>query len=402
LTNFATLTRMRIQLTLRNKMFFFFSVIIPFGFFFLYAGVFARGIPLVVRYFLGPVLALTVMGSFWGSAPLSSVSGTGHPAPLPRYSRNPERHACFQRRRQLRAYDTYCSHRIPVCPHHLSRDPFRRPCLGISPYYDRYGVLASMGLVVASVTNTMQETQVINQLIWLPLIFLSGATVPLASLPQVVKHVGLFFPPLISSLASKALSTGPLLPGVRMFCSGSARSPSGRPQFFLSAQLFRWSPSPRFPAEPSCSPPPPQSPFSFWGFGKTIPTGPYRWRKRCMIRSMLREAGRSRNHDAQFHFCSLSSRRSMASRRDDARQIGSENGVSITLDALTPYPSVPYSAIRATPLRGALSNREHLCRFRRPRKSGTTEVDQLGRRQVARPFSRGELRLLGFRRHPLL
>src|SRR4029077_7302736 len=66
LTNFATLTRMRIQLTLRNKMFLFFSVIMPFGFFFLYAGVFARGIPLVVRYFLGPVVALTVMGSFWG------------------------------------------------------------------------------------------------------------------------------------------------------------------------------------------------------------------------------------------------------------------------------------------------------------------------------------------------
>src|SRR5258708_36850179 len=54
---------------------------------------------------------------------------------------------------------------------------------------------ASMGLVVASVTNTMQETQVINQLIWLPLIFLSGATVPLATLPQLVRRVLLFPPP---------------------------------------------------------------------------------------------------------------------------------------------------------------------------------------------------------------
>src|SRR5207244_11562958 len=57
---------MRIQLTLRNKMFLFFSVIMPFGFFFLYAGVIAKGIPRGVRYFLGPVMALTVMGSFWG------------------------------------------------------------------------------------------------------------------------------------------------------------------------------------------------------------------------------------------------------------------------------------------------------------------------------------------------
>src|SRR5712692_8527079 len=57
---------MRIQLTLRNKMFVFFSVIMPFGFFFLYAGVFAKGVPHVVRFFLGPVVSLAVMGSFWG------------------------------------------------------------------------------------------------------------------------------------------------------------------------------------------------------------------------------------------------------------------------------------------------------------------------------------------------
>ena len=64
--HFLTLTAMRIRLTLRNKMFLFFSVIMPFGFFFLYAGVFAKGDTHVIRFFLGPVVALAVMGSFWG------------------------------------------------------------------------------------------------------------------------------------------------------------------------------------------------------------------------------------------------------------------------------------------------------------------------------------------------
>ena len=64
--HFLTLTAMRIRLTLRNKMFLFFSVIMPFGFFFLYAGVFAKGDPQKVRFFLGPVISLAVMGSFWG------------------------------------------------------------------------------------------------------------------------------------------------------------------------------------------------------------------------------------------------------------------------------------------------------------------------------------------------
>ena len=34
--------------------------------FFLYAGIFAKGDPQKVSYFLGPVIAFNVMGSFWG------------------------------------------------------------------------------------------------------------------------------------------------------------------------------------------------------------------------------------------------------------------------------------------------------------------------------------------------
>src|SRR5258708_16798581 len=47
-------------------MFFFFSAVFPLGMFFLYAGIFARGNPRAVSYFLGPVIAFNVMGSFWG------------------------------------------------------------------------------------------------------------------------------------------------------------------------------------------------------------------------------------------------------------------------------------------------------------------------------------------------
>ena len=43
--HFLTLTNMRIRLTLRNKTFLFFGLIMPFGFFFAFAGVFAKGDP---------------------------------------------------------------------------------------------------------------------------------------------------------------------------------------------------------------------------------------------------------------------------------------------------------------------------------------------------------------------
>ena len=53
---------------------------------------------------------------------------------------------------------------------------------------------SSFGLIVASVTNTMQETQMINQLIWTGFLFLSGATVPLAVFPSWLQRVSLFMP----------------------------------------------------------------------------------------------------------------------------------------------------------------------------------------------------------------
>src|SRR6266699_409312 len=72
-----------------------------------------------------------------------------------------------------------------------------------------------------------------------------------------------------------------------MFCSRSARSPSGPPsRSFCPPSSSAGSPSQKFPAEPSCSPRLLLSLSSFWGFGNTKPTGPSRRRKLCLIRSI--------------------------------------------------------------------------------------------------------------------
>jgi len=249
LKNFATLTRMRIQLTLRNKMFLFFSVIMPFGFFFLYAGVFARGIPRVVQYFLGPVMALTVMGSFWGlSAALVTFREQGI---LRRFHVTP-----------VTASDMLASsivaNLVLTMPTVIVELLFARLIYHVTSFGNLLSVFllialgtmsfASLGLVVASVTNTMQETQVINQLIWFPLIFLSGATIPLANLPAAAKRVGLFLPAtyLVTGLqtaiywAFAPWSLDVLLALGSLACWAILT-------FFLSAQLFRWEPESKIP-----------------------------------------------------------------------------------------------------------------------------------------------------------
>lgn len=58
------------------------------------------------------------------------------------------------------------------------------------------GVMAfrSVGLIVASVVNSMQESQIIIQLLYLPMLMLSGATVPLSIMPEWLQTVAQFLP----------------------------------------------------------------------------------------------------------------------------------------------------------------------------------------------------------------
>jgi ABC-2 type transport system permease protein len=247
LKNFVALTRMRIHLAMRNKMFFFFILVMPFAFFFIWLGVFAKGVPQMVGFYLGPVLAFNVMGSFWGlSAALVMFREQGilrrfHVAPVT-------------------ASDLLASSIVAnfvltlptvLVELFLARVVFHVPSIGnpLSLFLlVSVGIISfgSLGLVVASVTNTMQETQVLNQLLWLPLIFLSGATFPLAFLPRTVQRIGLFLPStyLVNGLQQTIANSATAWSRYAEILSLAAWACL---TFFLSAQLFRWEPEARTP-----------------------------------------------------------------------------------------------------------------------------------------------------------
>ena len=245
--NFATLTRTRMQLALRNRMFFFFSVVFPIGMFFLYAGVFAKGSPRVVSYFLGPVIAFNVMGSFWGlSVALVMFREQGilrrfHIAPVSAV----DMLASSVLANFVLTLPTVCLEILLARLIFHVRDFGDLISLAIFVVVGTIS-FASLGLVVASVTNTMQETQVINQLIWLPLIFLSGATLPLAYLPQPVQRVALFLPAtyLVSALQNAFYGSFPVW---HLFVQLFALLSWAVLTFFVAVQLFRWEPEARIP-----------------------------------------------------------------------------------------------------------------------------------------------------------
>ena len=247
MTNLITLTGVRMRLALRNKMFFFFSVVMPLMFFFLYAGIFAKGDPNRVRFFLGPVLALNVMGSFWGlSATLVMYREQGI---LRRF------HVASVTAADMLASSVLANFVLTLptvtvvllfaCWIFHVRDLGNLPaaflfvCAGTVSF-------ASLGLVVASVTNTMQETQVLNQLLWLPLIFLSGATFPLGYLPNKVQAISVFLPAtyLVTGLQQATLFSKSLRELLVYFLALAFWSALS---FFVATQLFRWEPEIKIP-----------------------------------------------------------------------------------------------------------------------------------------------------------
>ena len=245
--NFLTLTRMRISLAFRNKMFFVFIIFMPIVFFFLYAGVFAKGDPHKVTFYLGPVLAFNVMGSFWGlSATLVMFREQGilrrfHIAPVTAADLLASSIAAnYVMTLPIVSAELLCAKfvfHVPSVGNPLSL--FLLLSLGIISF-------GSLGLVIASVTNTMQETQVLNQLLWLPLIFLSGATFPLSYLPGFVQRCALFLPAtyLVNGLQQTILKSA--TPQSRYAEILSLAVWAGL-TFFLSSQLFRWEPESKIP-----------------------------------------------------------------------------------------------------------------------------------------------------------
>ena len=240
-----TLTKNRMLLATRNRAFIFFSLVMPLGFLFLYAGIFARGEPRTVGYYLGPVLALTVMGGFWGlSIQLVMFREQGI---LRRFRLAPVGAGAVLASSLLSNY--FLTIPTVVMELALAKWIYHVPSFG-----NLWGVwllvtlgtlaFAAIGLIVASVTSTMQETQVINNAIWFPLLFLSGATIPFALLPGWVQNVGVFLPAthLVTGLQQVMLRSASVLnvgPEILALVGGTAVA------FFISKNLFRWEPEER-------------------------------------------------------------------------------------------------------------------------------------------------------------
>jgi ABC-type multidrug transport system permease subunit len=243
LKNTIALTINRMKLALRNRLFMVFSLIMPMIFLFLFLGVFSRGVPSAMPPLLAQVVVITVMGNFWGlSVQLVTYREQGI---LRRYRLAPIGPAAM-------LISSVIANYVMTLPTVVIEFLLARYIFHMTVFGNVWGVFvlcslgiisfASLGLIIASVMNTMQETQVINQLIWLAFIFLSGATFPLVMFSKYIQDAALFLPAtyLVDATQramNQAVSLWSLGPHLISLVGTAVIA------FSLSVKLFRWDAS---------------------------------------------------------------------------------------------------------------------------------------------------------------
>lgn len=244
-----TLTLFRLRLAMRNRAFLIFGIIIPLAFLFFFAAIFAKKGGPAVAYVLASVLAMSVMGSFWGLSQQLVIF----------------REQGILRRFRLAPLDAgtmlasgILSNLILMVPGIAVEIAVARWVLHMDSVGNLLSVFvlsglgavtfAALGLVVASVANSMMETQVINQILWLSFIMLSGVAVPLPRLPVWLQQVALFLPAtyLVTGLERALIQYVPLwqLGGEVASLAGCALL-----AFFVCRQIFRWEPEEKVPRQ---------------------------------------------------------------------------------------------------------------------------------------------------------
>lgn len=238
LTNIA----ITLRLMTRERMSLFFGYVFPLMFFFLFAQMFSAGQGSgVAKQVVTSVLIFGVLGNGFFGAGMRAVSDREQNI-LRRYKVLPTTAAPLLVSWLVTGWVNYLpSAMFLIALGHFGYNmpwPERPFSLFI---FLSVAVLAfrSMGLILASVVNSMQESQILIQLCYLPMLFLSGATFPISSMPHWLQVVAQFLPAshLFAGLQAILLRQEGLWDQWKSLLALLLTLFVG---LFLSVKLFRW------------------------------------------------------------------------------------------------------------------------------------------------------------------
>ncbi len=245
---YIALTRTYLLLTLRDRAALFFSFVMPLMFFFLFSQMMhaERGTAVLV---VNMVLTIAILATGLFGAGLRATTDRETNI-LRRFKVAPISPAPIL----VASFVVGIFNFLPVfvvvlvLSNLLYGMPIPRNLLSLAAFAF-VGLLAfrAIGMMVASVANSMQEANILIQCLYLPMLFLSGATIPLSIMPEWVQSVGQFLPAthLFSGMQSIIVTGESLAHNLTAFFALVLTLLVGA---FIGIKLFRWEKEERLPA----------------------------------------------------------------------------------------------------------------------------------------------------------
>ncbi|MBZ5623093.1 MAG: amidohydrolase family protein [Acidobacteriia bacterium] len=245
---YIAIFRSNMQLTLRDRSVLFFNYLFPFIFFFAFAELFHAGTGAGVAYFVGTVLTMGILGNgLWGAGMRSVADREANI--LRRFKVTPISPLPILVAAMASGWLLYLP--VPIVLVALAHFQYAMPLphnwislfvmvtLGVC-------ALRAVGLILAAVTNTMQEAMIAIQLAYMTQLFLSGATIPSAILPKWAQTVAEFMPAsyLVTGFQGIFFRNQTLMDNLPAVAALLISTVLGT---FLAMQLFRWEKEEKIP-----------------------------------------------------------------------------------------------------------------------------------------------------------
>jgi Imidazolonepropionase and related amidohydrolases len=238
---FRALLKIDLKLARRNRAVLFFNLLMPLIFFFIFAQIFDAKQGNIVLLVVTMVLVIGILGNGLLGAGIRAVQEREENI-LRRYKVTPITPVPLLGASMVTGVLVYLPTTIVILllanqlygmavPHNLI-SLFAFVCIGTLAF-------RAIGLIVAAVVNTSQEAQILTNLVYMPMLFLSGATIPLSVFPNWLQIVTQFIPAtyLVSGIAG-ILQRGETL--VQNWRSVLALLVAAAVGLFIATKIFRW------------------------------------------------------------------------------------------------------------------------------------------------------------------
>jgi imidazolonepropionase-like amidohydrolase/ABC-type multidrug transport system permease subunit len=238
---FKALIALDLKLALRNRSVIFFNYLFPLTFFFIFGQAMhgERGAAMTVV--ISMVLIIGILGNGFMGAGIRAVQEREANI-LRRYKVTPITPAPLLVASVVTGWILYMPNVLLIftLAHFLYGMPWPRSMPSILVFITLAIIgFRAMGMIIASIVNSMQESQLVVQLIYLPMLFLSGATFPLSMFPPWLLTITQFLPAtyMVVGIQGMLLRNETIVTNIEPALALVLTAFVG---LFISYKLFRW------------------------------------------------------------------------------------------------------------------------------------------------------------------